>query len=264
MTDEKMITLGLNKEIFNFWENDYALSSKKENYHNYLPGFLTDLKERTLTIIGCNPSLNKNGYKNCFAGTPYENTDFLETISRAKNTNFADNFSSNVQNLHNIEKHIVNKHQYASTLRKFANDIGIQDFDNDVTLLDLFFIRDTNQKNIEKRVRNKDVLTTFATEQIKIMMTALNVTNPDIILIPNAFASNIFIKANSNKISIKQIGELRFFTLDLAKKQVPIFFSSMISGKRALDTFSLQRLTWDMTNTLSKIRNGDLDFNIIA
>ncbi|MEH7076235.1 hypothetical protein [Neobacillus drentensis] len=263
-------TLELNKKIYDFWNNDFLNAEQKKDYHLYLPAFLSDIQKSTLTIIGCNPSLNKNGYKNCFKGTTYEDLDFFKRISREENENFSHDFQSNIIELHDIEGKIGSKHPYVLKLIDVTTNIGIKDFKNDVTVLDLFFIRDTNQKNIEKRLKQKISntrpvkyeFTTFAEEQIKISMEALSLSDPDLILIANAKASNIFIEYNKDKIYSKQFGDLKCYIFKLNGRSVPIFFSSMLSGQRALDTFSLDRLIWDMTQILKKIRENQLDMTI--
>ncbi|MBB2483183.1 hypothetical protein H5P36_23795 [Bacillus sp. APMAM] len=268
MNNEKS-TLELNKKIYDFWQQDFMQTKQPEDYHFYLPGFLNELHKSKLTIIGCNPSLNKDGYKSCFRGTPYENINFISKISRAENRRFSENLSFNIKEIQEIEKYIGIKHPYVGKLRKIAKDIGIHDFENDVTVLDLFFFRDTNQKNIMKRIKQRIpktrpvqyILSTFALKQIKIAMEALVISNPDIIFIPNAFASNIFIEYNQDKITSKQIDDLKFYAFKLNGKCIPIFFSSMLSGQRALDTFSLERLVWDMSKVLGKIRNNVFQIN---
>lgn len=263
-------TLELNKKIYDFWNNDFLITEQTEDYHYYLPTFLTNIKKSSLTIIGCNPSLNKNGYKNCFKGTKYEDLDFFKRISRTENINFAHDFQANILELHDIEREIGSKHPYALKLHDVAKKIGVKDFKNDVTVLDLFFIRDTNQKNIEKRLKQKISntrpvkyeFTTFAEEQIKISMEALRLSDPYLILIANAKASNIFIEFNKDKIYSKQFGDLKCYMFEFYGRNVPIFFSSMLSGQRALDIFSLERLIWDMTQTLKKVRENSLDVNV--
>ncbi|MBG9943824.1 hypothetical protein ABE237_06550 [Brevibacillus formosus] len=257
--------LRLNEQIYSFWNKDYIEAVHKEDYHNYLSCFLRKINKSILTIIGFNPSLNKDGYKSCFEDTQYKDLEFLIRIHRDNNKNFGKNFHENINELHDIEDHIGQKHPYTTKLKQVAENIGIKktNFLKDVTVLDLFYFRDTNQKNLERRLIEKIPkscptqyqLTSFAREQLPITMKALMLSDPDIILVANAKASNVFIDYNKEYITEEQYGYIRCYVYSLNDKQVPIFFSSMLSGQRALDNFSLRRLQWDMKKIMERVHD---------
>jgi hypothetical protein len=66
---------------------------------------------------------------------------------------------------------------------------------------------------------------------------------PIVIVVANALASKIIYHVlYPGKISFDN--NMGYHTLKLIDKEVPLFLSSPLSGKRAIDNFSLERLTW--------------------
>lgn len=141
----------------------------------------------------------------------------------------------------------------------------------DWTHLDLFFIRETNQKLIEGLIYT-DV--EFLNEQLKISFEIIERASPKLIIVSNALASEFFGKMKTKHHGFKKIwrGFDLFFTddidsdkkstfnskigtygIELNDKMVPIIFSGMLSGQRALDIGSLEKLKWQTKMILNSI-----------
>ena len=133
------------------------------------------------------------------------------------------------------------------------------------THLDLLFIRETNQKVIAKMIRTKKGID-FVSKQLDVSFEAIKKSNPKIIIVANSLASEFFGKKKKIHHSIEgkiwkgfnldfdndfdnKIGTYR---ISLNDKQVPIIFSGMLSGQRALDIGSLERLMWQINMILKK------------
>lgn len=82
------------------------------------------------------------------------------------------------------------------------------------THLDLFYVRETNQKNME-RLCEDTVGSEFAREQFAITKDIIEQAKPCMLVVNNSFLEG-----------------------------TPVFFSSMLTGQRALDLGSLERLEW--------------------
>lgn len=135
----------------------------------------------------------------------------------------------------------------------------------DWTHLDLLFIRETKQKIIEKLSHDKKGID-FINAQLEISFEIIEKSEPKLIIVSNAFASELFGKKKANKHgSIKgpiwRGFELQFesnsfndeigtYEIPLDDKEVPVIFSGMLSGQRALDIGSLERLKWQAKRIL--------------
>ena len=132
------------------------------------------------------------------------------------------------------------------------------------THLDLLYIRETNQKVIAEMMRNKDGID-FINRQLDISFDIIEKSNPKIIIVANALASELFGKMKKAHNSFTKIwkgfnldfkkdfdNEIGTYRIPLNGKQVPIIFSGMLSGQRALDLGSLERLKWQINMILKK------------
>lgn len=129
------------------------------------------------------------------------------------------------------------------------------------THLDLFFIRETNQKVI-KKMSYKNI--TFLEEQLKLTFEIIKKASPKIIVVSNAFGSEFFGKLKKhhlpkfNKIWMgHQLDfknnfdtEIGTYKINIDGNFIPIIFSGMLSGKRALDIGSFERLKWQIKRIL--------------
>ena len=69
---------------------------------------------------------------------------------------------------------------------------------------------------------------------------------PKVIVVVNAFASNILKK----EFKLEYAEEHGYHTTRLNNQLVPVFLGSMISGQRAMDVYSYQRLKWHINKAL--------------
>ena len=102
--------------------------------------------------------------------------------------------------------------------------------------LDLFFTLETNQEVIKQESKQKN---SFLNEQFKVCMEIIQKVTPKIIVVVNAYASSLvqdYFKCDFDKT----IGTYRIKELN----NIPIFFSGMVNGQRALDVGSRERLIW--------------------
>lgn len=129
--------------------------------------------------------------------------------------------------------------------------------ETDWTHLDLFFIRETKQKLIEE-LSYSDV--EFLNRQLEISFKIIERANPKLIIVSNALASEFFGKMKAKHKGFNKIwlgfdlifegdkstfnSKLGTYEISLNNKMTPIIFSGMLSGQRALDIGSFERLKW--------------------
>lgn len=126
---------------------------------------------------------------------------------------------------------------------------------------DLFPVRETNQKKIEGMFQNKgdklspkDEFSIFIHESLKWSEEVVIQSKPAMIVVLNAFASKLFfdyqIEGNHSLLNFVPADdelwcpELGTDFVRIGNKPVPILFSGMLSGQRALDRGSEFRLRW--------------------
>lgn len=126
--------------------------------------------------------------------------------------------------------------------------------------LDLFFLRETNQELIEKLSYDH---VDFLQAQLDISFDIINQAVPKIIVVSNSLASEFFGKRKQKHFNFAKIwlgfdldfekdfdNEIGTYKIQIAGKCIPIIFSSMLSGQRALDLGSFERLKWQIKKIL--------------
>lgn len=83
----------------------------------------------------------------------------------------------------------------------------------------------------------------FGKKQIEIVWYALKNINPKIIVVANALVSKIMQSYFKDYLSTFH-EDMGFHTIKINDRNVPIFFSGMLTGQRALDNHTYKRLKW--------------------
>ena len=78
---------------------------------------------------------------------------------------------------------------------------------------------------------------------MELFRDALTEVHPKVIVIINAFASELVREYFKSDLSFDEAQGFHYMTLSTGAK-VPILFSSMLTGQRALDRWSYERLVW--------------------
>lgn len=123
--------------------------------------------------------------------------------------------------------------------------------------LDLLFHRETRQHFIDNLKKEKNGID-FISKQLEITKKILHKSNPKIIIVSNTKARD-FLKSQNEKMSTgldfkfdEELGtEIIINNPEL--EGTPIFFTSMLTGQRALDKGSYRRLIWHINYVLNKI-----------
>jgi hypothetical protein len=126
------------------------------------------------------------------------------------------------------------------------------------THLDLFYYRETSQNKFKKRIEFKEKkdqsieLNKFAEEQLELFLYILEIIDPKVIVVANAFISKIIINKFKDKLNNVQLDSKEgFHRIFVNNKKIPIFFSSMLTQQRALDLHSYERLVWHIKSAIN-------------
>jgi len=118
------------------------------------------------------------------------------------------------------------------------------EFKNNWEHIDLFFIRETSQKQLKKYIfiKNEDP-NEFAQRQLDLSKELINLAKPRIIVVINALASRLYKRMGF--LDGDKLNQDRgcYFTL-LNDRKVPTLLGGPVSGQRALDVESRKRLIW--------------------
>ena len=120
---------------------------------------------------------------------------------------------------------------------------------NDWTFLDLLYIRETRQRNIENFYKREP---DFIKQQLEISKEIIKKINPEIIVVCDTFARNL-LKSNMMNFEFEfddTIGTYRIINNSDFKDTI-VFFSGMLTGQRALDNGSFERLKWHLNKVKS-------------
>ena len=215
-----------NQEISRLWKTKFHNAIKlteKTNVEFKQFCFHANQVESPIWFFGMNPSL------------PKPTKEFIsQTTPPDKNL---------IEKLEKEQKNMHKKIQYFNrAIEFFINEVKIPELRKPI-FHDLYPVRHTQQKEFEKfREDNKKGFCKSLDDATKKLIDKIM---PDIIVIANAGASRLIkeiffegIDSNSTTLTYEQNG-----------KKTDMIFSSMLSGQRALDTYSRSRLAREIRET---------------
>ena len=115
--------------------------------------------------------------------------------------------------------------------------------------LDLLYIRQTDQKKV-KALFNDDISKEFLEKQLVISKKIIENSKPKVIVVSNAYARELFrYNCNFDTPFDESIGTHRIINNKLLEG-TPVFYTSMLTGQRALDNGSYKRLVWHLNQVI--------------
>jgi hypothetical protein len=218
----------LNQEILNLWDTE-----KRES--ELVPLLYPEFQKGALLVVGLNPSFSTKGIrKNIKDVKRFEHIDNIQEYFLWEKYSI-----EKYDELIDIEKEAKKKYNYFNRIKDLSECMKLP-----WEHIDLLCVRDTNQKNIENLIKSdRD----FIKKQINITLRLIKRLEPKIILINNAFCSKIL----KERLDLKINDELGTYL----HKSIPVFFSGMLSGQRALDIGSYERLKWHMKFAVNYMEN---------
>lgn len=220
----------LNDQIDAIWE---GLSVGNPNL--LLPLYLESLEEKDLLFVGMNPSFSKGAMEKWF--------------------------KKNGWNVHPEEYYLwSNKHAFCAErealtrahsrasypfFRQHHNLISHLDSPS-WCHLDLFPYRETQQTILKELCAANPA---FSDACLTVFDKALREISPKMIVIWNKGAADIFFERYEREFN-RDVGT---YHVNIADRRIPVFASSMVTGRRALDTYSRERLFWHINKAFSSL-----------
>lgn len=130
--------------------------------------------------------------------------------------------------------------------------------------LDLLTLRETNQKNVMRLLKSSEGLE-FIWKHLRISKLILEKSRPKLIVVSNTGA-RLFLGKDKTADGKKEwmnyqfkfdpsLGTYCIQNDDSNLKGLPVFFTSMLSGQRALDNGSYERLKWQICFVLNRMKD---------
>lgn len=130
--------------------------------------------------------------------------------------------------------------------------------------LDLLVFRETQQSFIKNQLLKTEEGIQFVFKQLMISKQILEYLNPKVIVVSNTAARHFLgrdkFEKNGDKFGVWMGYDFEFDSdfgtdkiINNSKIESYVFFTSMLSGQRALDKGSKQRLIWHIGNVLNRI-----------
>ena len=187
----------------------------------------------SILFIGINPSFNKEkGLRN-------------------------NDFNNDNDGFYNNDDGHIDRNSYFKKFREISKEVN-----SDWAHTDLLFFRETNQKFVNQLL-NLEIGKEFIKKQLEISKQIIIQAKPKVIIVSNALARDlmgIFIKGEENIEISEPSMKFKFkFDDDLGThkiinqkelENIPVFFTSMLTGQRALDLGSYKRLIWHIKYVL--------------
>lgn len=243
-------------KIFNVKENFKAdfntifNNSKYKSIPNINNGYhsIEEIEEGSLLFIGSNPSMPRNR-----KDQSSENTgDRLNSISTEDNL-----LKKNINRTFIKLKQSGNVNQFYRKFEEISLNTGLM-----WSHLDLLVMRVTEQNSV-KNLRNAENTNgqEFLSKQLVISKKILESVRPRIIVVADTLARDFLGKKNpKTNLSLDykfkfddKLGTDRINNTNSNLFNIPVLFTGMLSGQRALDLGSFERLIWHIKFVNSKI-----------
>ncbi|WP_416878609.1 hypothetical protein [Litorimonas sp.] len=221
-------TQKLNDKLDRIWED---LTKYSENL--LTPLYFEDVKKRDIVFVGMNPSFNEGAIRKWFQSNEWseEPRDYYQWRNRDAYSVERETFT---------RQHFLKNYPFFKQHHDLVQKLGSPSWCH----LDLFPYRETKQKNL---VELYETQPKFKNECLGVFDEALRASDPKMIIIWNAKASKIFFKKYSKNFDEK-IGTFRLHSNSL---KCPVFACSVVTGRRALDVFSRERMFWHVKKVYS-------------
>lgn len=166
-----------------------------------------------------------------------------------KNKKWKHSYEINTLNTINVEQVIKqeietqNSLRYFNILKEIARALYLP-----WSHLDVFMLRETSQEKAKPKVYDDAAkrLTRFGQKQFDLFTKALQISTPKIIVVINALASEII----KTQLRLKYDSADGCYYAPDENIKAPFFLGSMLSGQRAMDIYSRERLVWHIRQKL--------------
>lgn len=207
----------------------------------YAPMQYTVPQQRSLVFVGMNPSFSEKGWREILWRSQKPKLDPRSFFQWPTPRDF------DIGLAYELEALALKHYRFFAHHRALSKALKLS-----WAHLDLFAYRETDQLKVRKEVLTVDQnikMTPFGEAQFALFEDLLKLAHPLAVIVVNALASRIYRHMRSPRFDTSA-GYYRD-SFDEAQP-FPVFFSGMLTGARALDRFSRDRLFWQIASALGK------------
>jgi hypothetical protein len=232
------------------------LRSSKKFFFDRAPMFYDVLNECDILFVGINPSFIELSKSYQFIKKNCLKDDQISYISRLSETEYKniflelDNVSQNIKILGDIHSVFKNNYGYFNKFKSISKQLNLC-----IEHLDLFPIRETSQSKVSKII-NQNI--DFKNDCLKLFIGNIKKINPKAIVVENTVVRDLLINHNDKEINeYFPSYEIDYFKdndigTPVNKYGVAIYYTSMLTGQRAIDLGSFHRLMWSLNKFFYK------------
>jgi hypothetical protein len=221
----------INRTVLELWQDEF---SSDEDV--FMPLIYPAIEKGKLLFIGLNPSFSQKGFRSILKDSPYsyiKPNNYYHWHNRKE-------FDPEIAK--EIEKLAKRNHSYFNNFWKISDSVKME-----WEHIDLFFYRQTKQKDFITRIYTDKVLNSFGKNQLNLSKKLITEANPKVIVVANAHASKM-INDEFNATFNEDTG---YHNIHLNGKSIPLFLTSMFTY---MDTFSRKRLIWHIKKGIEQSR----------
>lgn len=242
-----------NRKLLELWSETavHELPTKR------CPLIYPSMRKGCLLFVGLNPSYTVSGDSFMLEGKEYSFDKHFRWNEKTFKEEFLEKELNRLRS-----KEIIYSAPYFTPLTQIAQNCGLH-FEH----IDLFAVRETKQGVLRKSLEIEEVkgggmrISDFAQRQIDIAFELMTKLEPKLIMVVNALAARLFLTECERSGRLMIFNDERGYHVTTSDfRQVPVFFSGMLSGQRALDRFSRERLSWHAKRAIS-ISNKAEDYH---
>lgn len=225
----------LYEQLLEIWSSRFG--SEDEVWMPLVP---PPVRRARLLFVGLNPAFSADGFARIFAAIGYPEIEPSQFFSWCNRSRFDPKLSQKT------EVRARKTDDYFKVFGEIADKYGLRD---DYEYVDLFFYRETSQKDCRDLFWKNHRPTRFGRDQLALSKALICEIDPRVIVVANAFASRIAEYEFPCKFSEKH----GYHTTELTGKRIPVLLGSMLKGQGAMDRYSLHRLEWHVKHALAEI-----------
>lgn len=215
----------INSKSLHLWQQTF-----KDDDDVLLPLLYPNLRKGAILFVGLNPSFSQRGYSSLLRSTKFSSLEPSSFYHWRNRENL------DLETALEVEQIGRDNYPYFNKFKDIAAYINL-----DWEHIDLFFYRETSQAQFKQRIYAGSNLSAFGQSQLDLSKQLVLEAEPRVIVVANAFASSLFLKQFPDAKFDEDCG---YHRIQLKNRSVPTFLASMLTGQRAMDNYSYQRLRW--------------------
>ncbi len=233
---------------------DLFLKSPTDYFFGRAPMIYDELSQSDILFVGVNPSFIDLDKSLHFVKVNCVKNDATAYLSKLDKVDFEalfydlDSVNSNIKPLGDIHKVFRQNYSYFKKFNHIAQQLNVN-----IEHIDLFPVRETSQKLVAKLLsQNQD----FTDACFDIFLSAVKQISPKAIIIENSFIRDLLINSSHPEIrnyfpsyDFKSFQSNEVGT-PINKYGMAVYYTSMLTGQRAIDLGSYNRLIWSLSKFL--------------